>query len=126
MPERDYELLKRRLAVVRDCIAKGEGLSQAAKKLGLTPPGLFQYLDAAGYRDLRLELGDQTRIGTCLPETEHVKRLQTVIECGSQVKAAREIGISPSALSKWLKDNGYGPNFKADLLDLVEEDDIED
>jgi len=126
MPERDYDLLKTRIAVVRQCIDDEVGLKVAATKLGLSAPGLSQYLDACGYRELRIELGQKTRIATALPVEKHIERLEAVVSNGSQAAAARQLGITPPAMSKWLKDNGYGPNFKADLLDLTAEDDIDE
>ena len=126
MPERDQTLLRKRIKVVESFVEQNKGLKAAAKELGLSAPGLSQYLDACGYRDLRIDLGAQTRIALCLPEEVHRERLQAIVDEGSQAAAARKLGLTPPGMSKWLKHNGYGPNFKADLLDLMYEDDIDD
>jgi len=118
MATRDPKKLKERLEVVRDCIRKGEGLKQAADRLGIFPSGLSQYLDTAGYRDLRIKLGSNTRIAQPLTLQEHVKRLSAVVSEGSQAGASRLLGVSAPAMSKWLKDNGYGPDYERDLDDL--------
>lgn len=122
MPERNKVELARRLAIVEDCIVEGVGLTAAAKKIGISAPGLSQYLDAAGYEDLRRELGGATRIATSLTLDQHIERLQAIVDGGSQAAACRALGVTPPAMSKWLKDNGYGPNYVADLEDLLEED----
>ena len=122
MPNRDAGLLKQRIAVVKDCIERKQGLKTAADKLNLSPPGLSQYLASNGFKDLRIELGKSTRIAVPLNHDVHVERLSAVLEHGSQAGAARQLGISAPAMSKWLKDNGYGPDYVSDLEDLPKDD----
>lgn len=119
---RDSGLLKRRVKVVEDCISKGKGLKEAADRLNLSPPGLSQYLDSNGFKELRVKLGSATRIAVPLDYDEHVRRLRAVVKEGSQAGAARSLGISAPAMSKWLKDNGYGPDYVEDLEDLLNGD----
>lgn len=121
MPERNMGELARRIAIVEECIESGAGLTAAAKRMGISAPGLSQYLDAAGHMELRRELGGATRIATSLPQTTHIERLQAIVEEGSQAAACRRLGVKPPAMSKWLKDNGYGPDFAADLEDLLDD-----
>ena len=121
MAERNREELARRLKIVEDCIETGAGLTAAAKIIGISAPGLSQYLDAAGHQHIRRELGGATRIATSLPMTTHIERLQAIVEEGSQAAACRRLGVKPPAMSKWLKDNGYGPNYDLDLEDLLDD-----
>jgi DNA transposition AAA+ family ATPase len=107
---------------VRECIDNNEGLKVAARKIGITSPGLSQYLDNAGYHKLRVELGESTRIATSLPIEEHIRRLTALSEEKSQAAAARRLGISAPGISKWLKDNGYSRNFKSELEQLLDDD----
>lgn len=122
MPDRDYTKLRERIAIVNECLADGSGLGVAAQRCGITTPGLSRYLDAAGYMDLRKEVGAVTRIATALPYEEHLRRVRAVVEEGSQAGACRRLGLQPSTLSRWLKASGYGPDFEADLEDLLDED----
>jgi predicted transcriptional regulator len=119
---RDKALLERRVEVVDQCIAEGKGLKEASARLNLSPPGLSQYLDSNGYKYLRERLGKATRIAVPLDYDEHVRRLRAVVKEGSQAGAARSLGISAPAMSKWLKDNGYGPDYVEDLEELLDDD----
>jgi predicted transcriptional regulator len=123
MPLRNEDMLKARLAIVERHIAEGTGLKTAAEEIGISPPGLSQYLDAAGYRDLRIRLGENTKIGCPLPFEERVLRMRTLATSKSQAEAARKLGISPPAMSKWLKDNGYSRNFQRELEEMLDEED---
>lgn len=121
MPARNQDKLKHRLRVVERHIENGTGLGAAAKELGITTAGLSRYLDAAGYMDLRREVGGVTRIATSLPHEEHVRRLSAVVREGSQAAACRALGIKPATMSRWLKNSGYGPNYEQDLEDLLDD-----
>ncbi len=121
MRERDTNKLAYRLKLVAAAIESGAGLTRTAAKIGITPAGLSRYLDAAGYRELRKEMGSATRIATSLTQAQHVERLQAIVEEGSQAAACRKLDVMPAAMSRWLKFNGYGPNFAEDLEDLLDD-----
>lgn len=116
--EREKEL-KRRLKICRKAVKDGRGLKSAADEIGVSAPGLFKYLDQNGHSDLRVQLGDQSRIAQSLSIDDCIERLEILIETGSQAETARRVGISRSAMCKWLKQQAYD-NYEEDLAFLKE------
>lgn len=111
--ERSKEL-KRRLKICRKAVKDGRGLKSAADEIGVSAPGLFKYLDQNGHEDLRKQLGDQTRIAQSLSIDDCIDRLEKLIATGSQAETARQLGITRSAMCKWLRTRAYD-NYVEDL-----------
>ena len=83
---------------------EGLCISEAAKRIGISKPGVIRWLENNGHSELRRGLADNARYSAVRPK-EARRRLEAFISNKTQAAAAREIGITAAGLHCWMKKN---------------------
>lgn len=104
--------------------AAGLDLTKAAKRLGISPPGLWLWLTRNGHTEVRADLTDNSRYKN-LSKAEIIRRLTRMVADGRLglplTASAQGLGVDYRALWRWRKQ--FCPDgAEAALLDYTDDD----
>jgi predicted transcriptional regulator len=107
---------RKRLRLAREIISEGGCLADYARALGISVPGVIQYLEKHS-PCTRRALADNNR-GRSMHPIRVLERLRVIAKSRSQHQAAKKLGLSPSRICLFIKH--YAPDGIEDALELYE------